>query len=76
MVKVFRLKGSFGEKGRNQVFTMDVVAPTEAKATEKVYTDIGSKHKVKRRFVVISSVEAVKAADSKSLLVRQLGKGE
>ena len=75
MVKVFRLKGVFGEKGRGQVFTMDLVAPTEAKAREKAYTDIGSKHKVKRRFVVVSSVEVIKAGDSKSLLVRQLGKG-
>ena len=47
----------------------------EAKAKEKIYAELGSKHKVKRRWVTFASIEEIKAEDSKSLLVRQLGKG-
>jgi large subunit ribosomal protein LX len=75
MAKFFRVKGAFGEKGRNQVFTMDVMAANKAKATEHIYTNIGSKHKVKRYQVKIDSIDEIAPADSKSLTIRQLGKG-
>lgn len=72
MVKVFRLQGVFGQKGTQQKFTKDVRATTPEQAKEKIYTDIGSKHKAKRYLIKINSLEEIKPADTKSLVVGQL----
>jgi len=76
MIKVYRLKGIFGEKGAKQDFTIDVRATKPEDATEKAYTDIGSKHKCKRREIRIDSVEEFPAEETKSLLVKQLSEAE
>ncbi|MCK4327174.1 MAG: 50S ribosomal protein L18a [Candidatus Diapherotrites archaeon] len=76
MIKIYRLKGIFGEKGAKHGFAIDVRALKPEDAKEKVYTDIGSKHKCKRREVQITSVEEVPAGETTSLLVKQLSEGE
>ena len=76
MIKVFRLKGTFGQKGQLQEFTIDVRAMNSEQAKEKLYADVGSKHKVKRYLIKINSIEEIKPEETKSLLVGQLSEGE
>lgn len=76
MIKVYRLKGVFGQKGEKQVFAIDVRATKPENAQERAYTDIGSKHKCKRAQIKIDSVEEIKPEDTKSLLVKQLSEVE
>ncbi len=40
-----------------QKFSKEVSANNEKNALEKVYADLGSKHKVKRRFIKIEEVK-------------------
>ncbi len=48
-------------KGKRKVkFTKLVDAPTKERAMEILYSDLGSKHHVKRTKIVIESVEEVK----------------
>ena len=56
-VKKFKVKGRFLMGKRMQPFTMDVSSINEDQAREKVLSDLGSRHRVKRKKVFIESIE-------------------
>ena len=64
MVKAFRATGTFRSGSKNQPYTIDVVATDENGAMEYIYSNFGSKHRVPRRFVVISSIQEIDPSDS------------
>jgi len=64
MVKAFRAVGTFRSGVKNQPFTIDVVADDEEGAMEYVYSNFGSRHGVKRRFVVVSSLNEINPSES------------
>lgn len=64
MVKAFRAVGTFRSGVKNQPFTMDVVADDKDGAMEYIYSNFGSRHGVKRRFVVVSSMSEIDPAES------------
>jgi len=74
MIKIYRLKGTFGQKGEKQTFTIDVRATKPEEAKEAIYTNLGSKHKVRRFLIRIDSVEEVEPDDTSSLVASQLSK--
>lgn len=65
----YRIKGSVPMGREVQVFTMDVVAENNDDATHRVYSIIGSRHKVNRRTVNIESCEKIDPRESKEPLV-------
>ena len=72
-VKVFRIKGLMKYRtGDVQPFTIEVTALSEEQALEKVYSLLGSRHKLKRRNIKIQSIEEVSIEDVKSDYVRRL----
>lgn len=58
--KTFRIKGKFTKKGREQIFSKEISALNEKLAWDKVYSLIGSNHKVKRNHIKILEVNEVK----------------
>ena len=64
MVKAFRAIGTFRSGVKNQPFTIDVVADDEDGAMEYIYSNFGSRHGVKRRFVVVSSMSEIDPSES------------
>ena len=64
MVKAFRVVGTFRSGVKNQPFTMDVVADDKDGAMEYIYSNFGSRHGVKRRFVVVSSMSEINPSES------------
>jgi len=64
MVKAFRAVGTFRSGVKNQPFTIDVVADDEDGAMEYIYSNFGSRHGVKRRFVVVSSMNEIDPSES------------
>ena len=63
-MKAHRATGTFRAGKKDQPYTLDVVAPDEEAATEQVYSNFGSRHRVKRRFVIIDSLSEISPADS------------
>lgn len=57
--KTFRVSGSFMMGAALQKFQKEVTALGEKRARERIFRDLGSKHRVKRSRVVITSVEEV-----------------
>mgnify|MGYP006231770507 FL=1 len=64
MQKAFRAVGTFRGGVKNQPFTMDVVAEDEDGAMEYIYSNFGSRHGVKRRFVIVSSMNEINPSES------------
>mgnify|MGYP005719712793 len=64
MKKAFRAVGTFRSGVKNQPFTMDVVAEDEDGAMEYIYSNFGSRHGVKRRFVIVSSMNEINPSES------------
>ena len=64
MVKAFRAVRTFRSGVKNQPFTIDVVADDEDGAMEYIYSNFGSRHGVKRRFVVVSSMNEIDPSES------------
>ncbi len=59
MVKVFRIKGRFRCGEFFQEFRKEVSAIVPKHALEKVYSEIGSKHGVKRHQILIEKIEEI-----------------
>ncbi len=60
-VKTFRIQGEVRKQAMKMPFVKEVRAIKEGDALEKVYVDLGSRHKAKRFEIRIIRVEEVKA---------------
>ena len=58
-MKAYRATGTFRSGKHDQPYTLDVVAASEEEATEQVYSNFGSRHRAKRRFVIIDTISEI-----------------
>ncbi len=75
-VKVFRVTGKIRKPNFQTDFRKEVRALKPEDAVEKVYMDLGSKHRIKRFQIRILKVEEVNPEDVENPLVRKLALGE
>jgi len=79
-VKTFRIRGiALFSPDRTkdwQPFTIDVRAVKKEDAVEKVYSDLGSKHKLKRYHIKILEVKEISPEEAKYKYVRDLSQIE
>jgi large subunit ribosomal protein LX len=70
--RIYRAKGKFLMGKKMQPFTMEAVSLKPKDVEEKVYSEIGSKHKVKRGKIVIDSIDEIQLAEATDPLVRHM----
>lgn len=75
-MKVFRVTGEIRKPNLETSFKKEVVAIKPKHAVEKVYAELGSKHRVKRFHIKIMMVEEVPPDKIENLLLRKLVVGE
>jgi large subunit ribosomal protein LX len=75
-MKVFRVSGEIRKPNLKTTFRKEVIALKPEHAVEKVYTELGSKHRVKRVHIKIANVEEVPPQDIKDPLIKKLIVGE
>ncbi|MGC8895964.1 MAG: 50S ribosomal protein L18Ae [Candidatus Bathyarchaeia archaeon] len=75
-VKVFRVIGEIQKPNLKTPFRKEVVAAKREHAVEKVYAELGSKHRVKRFHIKITTVEEVPLSEIENPLLRKLVSGE
>jgi large subunit ribosomal protein LX len=75
-VKVFRITGEIQKPNLKTSFRKEVIAIKPEHAVEKVYTELGSKHRVKRFHIKIISVEEVPPQEIENPLLKKLVVGE
>jgi len=75
-VKTYRVTGrmliSHDHIPRWQKFTVEVRALRPEHAAEKVYSTLGSRHKLRRKHIRILSVEEIRPEEAKSRYVQQI----
>lgn len=75
-IKVFRVIGEIRKPNFQTDFRKEVRALKPEDAVEKVYMDLGSKHRVKRFQIKIVKVEEISPEKIESPLVKKLALGE
>ena len=75
-IKVFRVVGEIRKPNFQTDFRKEVRALKPEDAVEKVYMDLGSKHRVKRFQIKIVKVEEISPEKIESPLVKKLTLGE
>ena len=75
-MKVFRVIGEIRKPNLKTTFRKEVVAVKPEHAVEKVYAELGSKHRVKRVHIKIVSVEEVPPQEIENPLLKKLVTGE
>jgi large subunit ribosomal protein LX len=75
-MKVFRVTGEIRKPNLKTSFKKEIIAAKPEHAIEKVYTELGSKHRVKRFQIKIATVEEVQPQDIKNPILKKLVTGE
>ena len=75
-VKVFRVSGEIRKPNFQTEFRKEVRSLKPEDAVEKVYMEIGSKHRVKRFQIRISEVEEIGAEEIENIIVKKMTLGE
>ena len=74
-MKVYRITGTFRMCGVAQPFSKEVLSKDKAEARERLYSDIGSKHRVKRRFITLDEITEVPPGEVQNLRIKQMIEG-
>jgi len=65
-MKAFRVVGHYPASKKKQDFTIDVVASNEDDAQHRLFSHIGSRHRVQRRHIMIESISQIDPSKSSS----------
>lgn len=69
-MKAFKVTGSFRMGRKPSLFAKEVAAADKKAAEERIFSDLGSKHKVKRYDITIDKVTELKPDDVSDLAVK------
>tara|TARA_B100001113_G_C21056012_1_gene598977 strand:- start:699 stop:953 length:255 start_codon:yes stop_codon:yes gene_type:complete len=69
-MKAFRLTGNYLVRKNTQDFCIDIVAADEVEARHRLYSSIGSRHRVQRRHINIDDISEINPTSSKAAVVK------
>ncbi len=75
-MKVFRVTGEINKPNLATSFAKEVLADKSEHAVEKVYTEIGSRHRVKRHHIKILNTTEVPPDQIENLILKKIVLGE
>jgi large subunit ribosomal protein LX len=75
-MKVFKVTGEIQKPNLKTSFEKEVIAVKSEHAIEKVYAELGSRHRVKRFHIKITNVEEVPPEKIENPLIKKLIVGE
>jgi large subunit ribosomal protein LX len=75
-MKVFRITGEIRKPNLRTPFSKEVLADKPDHAVEKVYAEIGSRHRVKRFYMKILKVEEVSQEEIVNPILKKMVSGE
>ncbi len=75
-MKVFRVTGEINKPKLKTPFAKEVIVEKPEHAVEKVYAEIGSKHRVKRFQIKIVNVEEVPVEEIENPILKKIVTGE
>jgi large subunit ribosomal protein LX len=75
-MKVFRVTGAINKPNLATPFAKEILAEKKEHAIEKVYTELGSRHRVKRFHIKIESAIEVSADEIENEVLKKYVLGE
>ena len=71
-MKAFKVTGEISKPQLKTPFVKEVLADKSEHAIEKVYSEIGSKHRVKRCHITISDVQEISADHIENPILKKM----
>jgi large subunit ribosomal protein LX len=71
-MKAFKVTGEINKPELKTPFTREVLADKSEHAVEKVYAEIGSRHRVRRHHIKITSTKEVTADEVENPVLKKL----
>ena len=75
-MKVFRVTGQIRKPKLDTPFAKEILAEKPEHAVERVYAEIGSRHRVKRVFMKISAVEEISPDQIENPILKKIVLGD
>ncbi|MFA5572223.1 MAG: 50S ribosomal protein L18Ae [Candidatus Bathyarchaeia archaeon] len=75
-MKAFKVTGEINKPELKTPFAREVLAEKSEHAIEKIYADIGSRHRVRRYHIKITSVKELQADEIENPVVKKIVTGE
>ena len=70
--KIFRIQGKFMMGNRYKSFTKELKAIDEKDIRERIYSDFGSKHGIKRNKIIIEEIKEISKDEVNDSIVKSL----
>jgi len=71
-MKAFKVTGQIKKPGLNTPFARELLADKSEHAVEKVYAEIGSRHRVKRCHITINDVQEITADQIENPILKKI----
>ena len=75
-MKVFKVTGQINKPELSTSFSREVIADKSEHAVEKIYADLGSRHRVKRYHIKIISTKELTVDEIENPIVKKIITGE
>jgi large subunit ribosomal protein LX len=75
-MKVFKVSGEIDKPKLKTPFAKEIIADKSEHAVEKVYAEIGSRHRVKRCHIRIAAVKEISAGEIENPILKKIVTGE
>jgi large subunit ribosomal protein LX len=73
--KIFRIQGKFMMGNKFKPFTKELKAINEEDIHEKIYSDFGSRHGIKRAKVIIEEIKEISEDEVQDPIIKSLIQG-
>jgi large subunit ribosomal protein LX len=70
-MKIWRVEGKYRKNKRVFVFGKELMAEKEAHVREKIMSELGSRHRVKRRTIMFEKIKEIKPEEVTDLNLRK-----
>jgi large subunit ribosomal protein LX len=70
--KIWRASGEYIKKNRKFRFSRELLGEKESHIREKIFSELGSRHRVSRKYIVISEVKELKPEEVTDLDLRKI----
>jgi large subunit ribosomal protein LX len=70
--KIWRATGAYMKKKRKFTFSRELLADKDSHVREKILSELGSRHRVKRKDIDISEIKEIKPEEVTNLELRRL----
>ena len=70
--KIFKVTGKMEKPNLKTTFSKEVTALKPEDAMEKIFTDLGSRHRIKRHHIKITSIKEISIKETQSLNIKKM----